>query len=70
MNQQAVLIYTSGTTANPKGVILFQVGVIKNQDAVTWTARLVHESYDWEFDKSAEEKVKNANSYSKSHQGM
>ena len=30
VNQPAVLIYTSGTTGNPKGVILSQVGVIKN----------------------------------------
>ena len=30
VNQPAVLIYTSGTTGNPKGVILSQVGGIKN----------------------------------------
>ena len=43
VNQACTLVYTSGTTGNPKGVML-------SQDNITWTSQRAHEIYDWSFD--------------------
>ena len=38
INQPAILCYTSGTTANPKGALL-------SQDNITWTCASANETY-------------------------
>ena len=43
VNQPALLVYTSGTTGNPKGVMI-------SQDSLTWTCRAAQEVYDWRWD--------------------
>jgi len=43
VNQACTLVYTSGTTGNPKGVML-------SQDNITWTSQRAHEVYDWSYD--------------------
>ena len=44
VNQPALLVYTSGTTGNPKGVMI-------SQDSLTWTCRAAQEVYDWRWDQ-------------------
>ena len=43
LNQPCLLVYTSGTTGNPKGVMI-------SQDNLTWTVRAAQEVYDWRWD--------------------
>ena len=43
VNQPALLVYTSGTTGDPKGVMI-------SQDSLTWTCRAAQEVYDWRWD--------------------
>ena len=43
VNQCCVVSYTSGTTGNPKGVMI-------SQDSLTWTCRAAQEVYDWRWD--------------------
>lgn len=43
VNKPCTLVYTSGTTGNPKGVML-------SQDNLTWTSQRAHEVYDWKYD--------------------
>eukprot|EP00088_Acartia_fossae_P068053 TRINITY_DN8561_c0_g1_i2.p1 TRINITY_DN8561_c0_g1~~TRINITY_DN8561_c0_g1_i2.p1 ORF type:complete len:693 (-),score=116.94 TRINITY_DN8561_c0_g1_i2:294-2372(-) len=43
VNQPCMLVYTSGTTGDPKGVML-------SQDNITFTARVAQERYGWQFD--------------------
>jgi len=43
VNQPCMLVYTSGTTGNPKGVMI-------SQDNLTWTVKAAQEVYDWNWD--------------------
>jgi len=43
VNQPCMLVYTSGTTGNPKGVMI-------SQDNLTWTVKAAQEIYDWNWD--------------------
>eukprot|EP00092_Neocalanus_flemingeri_P008766 GFUD01009439.1.p1 GENE.GFUD01009439.1~~GFUD01009439.1.p1 ORF type:complete len:716 (+),score=170.32 GFUD01009439.1:61-2208(+) len=43
LNQPCMLVYTSGTTGDPKGVMV-------SQDNLTWTVKAAQEIYDWNWD--------------------
>lgn len=43
VNQPCMLVYTSGTTGNPKGVMI-------SQDNLTWTVKAAQEVYGWNWD--------------------
>jgi len=43
-NQPCILVYTSGTTGVPKGVMM-------SQDNLTWTVQVAQEMYKWRWDE-------------------
>jgi len=43
VNQPCMLVYTSGTTGDPKGVMI-------TQDSLTWTCQVAEEIYGWYWD--------------------
>ena len=42
VNQACILVYTSGTTGQPKGVMI-------SQDNLTWSVRIAKDMYKFEF---------------------
>jgi len=44
VNQACMLVYTSGTTGNPKGAMI-------SQDNLTWTVEVARQQYGWQIDK-------------------
>jgi len=44
VNQPCMLVYTSGTTGDPKGVMI-------SQDSLSWTCRVSKDMYNWHMDQ-------------------